>query len=75
MNRINDWKKLLEISNEDLKPYGFSLNVNDDDEEGFFTCEILKGKKVVEVYAENYYEDELSELINDAFHYVKTKLV
>lgn len=75
MNRRKEWKNLLKIANEDLKPYGYALDVNDDDEEGFFKCEILKDGEVVDTYAENYYEDELDELVNDAWHYVKSERI
>ena len=74
MNRRNEWKKLLEIANADLGLYGLALDVNDNDEEGFFKCDILKDGKVVETYAENYYEDELDDLINDAWDYAKSNL-
>lgn len=74
MNTRNEWKKLLEIANDDLGLYGLALDVNDNDEEGFFKCDILKNGEVVETYAENYYEDELDDLINDAWDYAKSNL-
>ena len=72
MNRRNEWQKLLKIANEDLKQYGYRLSVNDRGDKGFFKCVIYKGNKKVDTYAENYYEDELEELVNDAWHHVKT---
>ena len=72
MNKRNDWKGLLEIANEDLKPYGYQLYIFDDDE-GFYTCKILKDNAPAEIFAENYYEDELSDLITEASHYVREK--
>ena len=74
MNKCNDWENLLRISNEDLEKSGYSLLITED-EEGYFSCEIRKDGTLVEIYAENYYEDELSDLITDAFHHVKTYLV
>lgn len=71
MNRVNDWKKLLEIANEDLKLYGYELHVFDYGD-GYYICEILKDGMSEEVYAENFYEDELSDLVNEAWHYVKS---
>lgn len=68
MNKRNDWKTLLKYTNEDLEKTGFSLLITEP-EEGFFNCEIWRGGTLVEVYAENYYEDELSDLITDAGHY------
>ena len=68
MNRYNDWQNLLEIANEDLERTGYSLLIVEP-EEGFYDCEIRKDGELVEVYAENYYEDELSGLVWDALHY------
>ena len=73
MNRCNDWENLLRIFNEDLEKTGYSLLIVEP-EEGFYACEILKNGELVETYAENYYEDELSDLITDANHYVLTTL-
>lgn len=72
MNRYNDWENLLRISNEDLEKTGYSIDIVQP-EDGFYNCEIWKDGKRVEVYAENYFEDELSDLVSDAFHYVFTK--
>ena len=71
MNRCNDWENLLRISNEDLEKSGYSLLITEDE---YYSCEIRKAGELVEIYAENYFEDELSDLITDAFHYVKTYL-
>ena len=68
MNRHNDWQNLLRICNEDFEKTGYSLLITED-EEGFYNCEIWKDGELVETYAENYYEDELSDLITDAAHY------
>ena len=73
MNTHNDWKNLLSIFNEDLEKTGYSLLIVEP-EEGFYACEILKNGELVETYAENYYEDELSDLITDAAHHVLTNL-
>jgi hypothetical protein len=72
MNRYNDWENLLRISNEDLEKTGYSIDIVQP-EDGYYNCEIWKDGKRVEVYAENYFEDELSDLVSDAFHYVFTK--
>ena len=73
MNTHNEWKNLLSIFNEDLEKTGYSLFIVEP-EEGFYACEILKNGELVETYAENYYEDELSDLITDAAHHVLTYL-
>ena len=74
MNSRKEWQNLLKLANEDLKQYGYRLSVNDDEDEGFFSCIIYKGNKEVDIYAENFYENELDELVNEAWHYVKSEL-
>ena len=69
MNRRNNWKGLLKIANEDLATIGFELKIYEQD--GCYSCDIWKGNVAWEIYAENYYEDELTDLVNDAWHYVK----
>ena len=73
MNRRNDWENLLAYGNEDLEKTGYSLLIVEP-EEGIYDCEIWKDGELVEVYAENYYEDELSDLVTDAIHYVLSEL-
>lgn len=74
MNKCNDWKNLLRICNEDLEKTGYSLLLTED-EDGYYSCEIWKDGKMLGVYAENYWEDELTDLITDATHHVLTYLV
>jgi hypothetical protein len=74
MNRYNDWQGLLKMANEELDKFGYSLLIVEP-EEGFYDCEIRKDGNLVETYAENYYEDELSDLITEAWHDVTLKLV
>ena len=73
MNRCNDWENLLRICNEDLEKTGYSLLLTED-KDGYYSCEIWKDGKMLGVYAENYWEDELSDLITDATHHVLTYL-
>lgn len=74
MNRCNDWQTILKLANEDLEKFDYSLLIVEP-EEGFYNCEIRKDGELVETYAENYYEDELSDLITEAWHDIKLKLV
>ena len=74
MNRYNDWQGMLKMANEDLDKFGYSLLIVEP-EEGFYDCEIRKDGELVEIYAENYYEDELSSLIIDAEAYVKQEII
>lgn len=71
-----EWQALLDTANEDLLKKGHSLRITDDGF-GFFTCEILdhtinKDGVSIAVYAENWYEEELTDLITDAWHYANT---
>ena len=72
MNRYNDWENLLRYANKDLEmeKTGYSLLVTKDDD-GYYSCEIRRDGDLVEVYAENFYEDELSDLITDASVYAR----
>ncbi len=74
MNKCNDWKNLLRICNEDLEKTGYSLLLTED-EDCYYSCEIWKDGKMLGVYAENYWEDELTDLITDATHHILTYLV
>jgi len=71
MNKHNDWENLLKYANEDLATIGCELKIYEED--GCYSCDIWKDGKALEIYAENYYEDELSDLVNDAWHDVKEK--
>lgn len=69
MNKSNDWKGLLRLANRDLKPYGAKL-VLDKDQDDYYSLDIeVKGK--LKNFAENYVEDELSALINDAWAHAR----
>ena len=74
MNTHNDWENLLRIFNEDLEKTGYSIKIINYDNDGYYIGEILKDGVSYEVYAENFYEDELSDLITDAHHYILTTL-
>lgn len=74
MNKYNDWQTMLVMANEDLGKFGYSILIVEP-EEGFYNCEIRMDGELIETYAENYYEDELSDLITDAWHDIKLKLV
>ena len=71
MNKRNAWQNLLKYANEDLARVGYALTLKES--EGYYDCQIVKDGVVIETYAENYTEDELSDLINDAWHDVKVK--
>lgn len=69
MNKRNNWEYLLQMANEDLNKIGYSIIITEPEEEGFYTCEIWKDGELVETYAENYYENELSDLVTEVWHY------
>ena len=72
MNRRNDWQGLLKYANEDAEKKGYKIKITEKD--GCYKCDIMKGKVLVQTYAENYYEDELSDLVTDVWHYVNTEI-
>ena len=57
---------------EYVNAYGTGAKVNDRGDKGFFKCVIYKGNKKVDTYAENFYEDELDDLVNEAWYHVKS---
>lgn len=83
MNRRNNWEGLRDLANKDLQKVGAMIMVHEPEEEGFYDIDILYGLDfdtkpfditkydVSENYASNYYEDELSDVINDAWSYAK----
>lgn len=73
MNEKKEWKERLELANNDLKQYGIWL-VIEKPEEGFFSL-IIAGPGLDDRYtfAENYYENELGELINDAHVHARAR--
>lgn len=73
MNEEKEWKERLELANNDLKQYGIWL-VIEEPEEGFFSL-IIAGPGLDDRYtfAENYYENELGELINDAHVHARAR--
>lgn len=70
-NRVNNWKELQKLANEDLKKYDAEIGVYDHDDAYSVTI-VVDGKE--EEYADNYYEDELGDLINDAWAHVRAKI-
>lgn len=70
-NRINNWRELLELANKDLENKKAEIGVYEDNGEYSVTV-VTEGKE--EEYANGYYEDELSGLINDAWVHVRAKI-
>ena len=68
--KTSDWMKSLHYANETLEDKGCQIVISEPEEEGFFQCDIIVRR--TETYAENYYENELTDLIEDAFHYANT---
>lgn len=73
MNKHNDWETLLSLANEDLAKIGLYLELEHNEEDGCYKCNVMTDGYLVETYAENYYEEELSDLITDAWHDVMEK--
>lgn len=64
MNRYDDWQSLLRLANENLTQYGKTISVTNND--GFYAVSINEV-----IFAENYYEDELADTINDAWAHAR----
>lgn len=69
-NKVNPWEKILKLANKDLKKFNAEIGVYDHDDVYSVTI-IVNG--VEEEYADGYYEDELGDLINDAWGYAMAK--
>lgn len=72
MNKRNDWEQVLTRANEALSKKGYEIRINDDGD-GYYNCEIFKNNRSIETYAENYFEEELTDLVIDAWDYVETE--
>ena len=74
-NKVNNWKELLKLANEDLKAYGCQISVyKTEDSEDFWQVDIDVIGMPTDSFAENYNEDELSECINDAWTHARAKV-
>lgn len=72
-NRVNNWQELLKLANEDLNKIGIEIIIGKDDEDSAdYFLNISYGTHT-ETYAEGYYEDELQDLINDAWAHARAK--
>lgn len=69
MNRREDWNELLARANEDLQKYNTSIEVEQDDD-GYYSVTINGCD-----FADNNFEDELYDLINDAWANARIKAV
>lgn len=73
MDKIKEWQAQLVNANARLAPLGMRLTVSED-EEGFFALHVCgPGADEGFIYARDYYEDELEELISKAEAYARTK--
>jgi hypothetical protein len=70
MNKRNEWQDLLAFANEELAKKKVSITITDPEGEGLYKCIIYKDGVESEVYAENYFEDELCDLVNDVWHHI-----
>jgi len=73
-NRVNNWEQLLELANKDLKKYGVELNVLLVEDTGDYDLHIFYPDGTTDIFAQNYYEDELGELVNDAWAHARAKV-
>lgn len=74
MNKVNNWKTTLSAANKALAKQGKEITLAESEFDGTYSVFIkdnITGGK--EVYAENYYEDELCDIINDAWSHACAK--
>ena len=71
-NRVNNWKELLKLANEDLAKQHLQIKLEEFD--GTYTLYIDNPDGTTDIFAENYYEDELAELVNDAWAHARAKV-
>lgn len=69
-NKVNDWRELLKLANEDLKKYNAEIGMYEHDDEYSVTI-VING--VEDEYADGFYEDELGDLINDAWAHARER--
>lgn len=85
MNTHNNWEQLRDLANESLKKHNAMLSVYET-EDGYYDVDILYGLDFTaepfditkyqecENFASNYFEHELSDVVNDAWDYAWKKL-
>lgn len=73
-NRINNWEQLLELANEDLKKYGVEMKVLLVEDTDDYDLHIVYPDGTTDIFAQNYYVDELGDLVNDAWAHARAKV-
>ncbi len=70
MNSKNSWSELLLMANQDLQKAGKEIEVvkNSDD---YYTVNIKNGEQST-CFADNFFEEEMPEVINDAWANART---
>ena len=71
-NRINNWREMLDLANKDLKPHKIEISASLIDADGTYDI-LIDNNGITETYASGYYEDELGDLINDAWSHARAK--
>lgn len=72
MNKRNDYTEIWKLANADLEKYGMQIELQKDDCDAYSV--IVKSKNgQSECFAEGYYEDELDEVINEAYAHALAK--
>ena len=70
-NRFNNWQEILDLANKNLKKFNAEIAAFKG-EDGDYDISIAHNG-ITETYASGYYEDELYDLINDAWGYAMAK--
>ena len=69
---------LVDMANKDIREYGYRLRILIDEDEWYYNVEILtvdENDQITDVYefAENMFESELADCVNDAWSNVRTR--
>ena len=60
------------MANKDLKQFGMEIRVLNDPDDGTYACDINDGFEWAS-FADNYYERELGEVVNEAWEHARAK--
>lgn len=70
MNKSNDYTYIWKLANEELEKYGMQIELKKDKDDSYAV--IVRNKNgQSECFAEGYYEDELGDVINEAWTYAR----
>lgn len=69
---------IVDTANDDIRKYGKEIQIVKDDDDGYYSIDILTidengNTKDIETFAENMFENELADCVNDAWANVRER--